>query len=253
MIRKCFPVVAAVLFMAMAALCLAQDTEGPTWLVIPARYTIVQLGVDMADMRDVELVSYFGDAATADPPMHVWDGDAGSWVRTGIGEYSSGAIPAADPAAIILVGGDKDLPGAIVRGSSWCESVGRIPTLNLATVINSLNEKLRFTPNEWRWLARRYGLKLKDQNAERRRYGKYGKPGERRRSPMPRPEPEEETLVPVPVDSDSVAAPSEEPIAAPVEDVEKGAPAPAVVEDVAEEEAPPEEKPEIPEVAPEDK
>jgi hypothetical protein len=61
----------------------------------------------------------------------------------------------------------------------------RIASLTPVDLLNELNRDLAFTPMEWRWLAKRYGLTLTDLNAERRRYGKYGPPGSKPVKPQP--------------------------------------------------------------------
>lgn len=159
--------------------------ETPTLLVIPARYTIVKFSFDVARLRRaVSLVSYSGEVE-ATPLMHVWRSDAQEWVKMSIEEYRSADAFKIRPQRIILVGGDKVLPSSLIEASTWCSDVKRIPTLNIMALVNALNEDLKFHSLEWRWLAMRYELKLKDLNAERRRYGRYGKPGPKREVPVP--------------------------------------------------------------------
>lgn len=182
---RCFISVVA-LVLVLSSVSMTAETRESTLLVIPARHTIMQLSLDIAGLRPVSLVAYEGNAASIDPLMHIWNGKTREWVRTGIEEYASADIFEIRPQRIILIGNDNDLPSLLIEASFWCADVKRIPTLNIMTLVNTLNESLEFTPREWKWLARRYKLKLKDLNAERRRYGRYGKPGEKRKVPMPR-------------------------------------------------------------------
>ncbi|NQT93911.1 MAG: hypothetical protein HQ559_14215 [Lentisphaerae bacterium] len=174
-------------FLALLAFALPaqEETKPQPWLVLPARYAILQLGFDVASMRPLTLISYAAGKTADDPSMHVWDRAAREWTSISIGEYRSAQVPGPLASGIVLVGSDTDLPVAIADGSAWCDSVKRVQTLNIATILNSLNEELKFTAKEWKLLARRYRIKLKDLNRDRRRWGRYGKPGSRRLAPAP--------------------------------------------------------------------
>ncbi|MFC1451770.1 hypothetical protein ACFLSJ_00315 [Verrucomicrobiota bacterium] len=155
-----------------------------TVLVIPARHTIVQIGFDMTRIRPVHLVACRDGAAGA-PIIHVWDGDAGDWVQIGLDEYASGGVFTTRPRRIVLIGSERDLPQAVRRASSWAAELERIPSLQIVDLVNGLDGLLHFAPWEWKWLAKRHELKLKDLNEDRRRYGRYGPPG-RNRTQVPR-------------------------------------------------------------------
>jgi len=207
------------LLLAVFAFALpAQEAKPQPWVVLPARYAILQLGFDVASLRPLTLISYAAGKTADDPTMHVWGSKAREWAPISIGEYRSAQVPGPMASGIVLVGGDTDLPVAIAEGSRWSDSVKRVQTLNVATILNALNEELKFSPKEWKWLARRYRIKLKDLNRERRRWGKYGKPGSRRRAPTP-VMPEEEELNPEDIAPDE-RAPMPEP--APAPEPEKG-------------------------------
>ena len=192
-----------------------------TVMVIPARYTIVQFSFDILALRPVSLVSYGNGEVAESQAMHIWDPKARQWVPTNVEEYNTGAIFDVTPQRVVLIGSDQDLPANLISASSTlCSDVTRVPTLDIVTLVNALNDSLKFHPREWRWLAARHRLQLKDLNAERRRYGKYGKPGSKKKdSPLPVTEGESreaETLViPVPVESAA-------PVQAEEQQVEKG-------------------------------
>jgi len=232
MLKKSAAFVLLVTLMFVASSAMAQEqAPRPTVVVIPPRYTIVKLGMDMVALRPVLLVSCQG--SDSDPVMHVWNDDPGEWIRLSVGTFRSGEMFRVPPREIVLVGSAQDLPAAVVDAAQELAAVKRVETLNLVSVINTLNESLEFDRKEWRWLSERYNLKLRDLNAERRRYGKYGpRGGSRGEVMMPAVEEEPEVL------SAPVAAPVA-PVAAPV--VIEEAPAPVTAP------AP------MPEPAPEDK
>ncbi len=181
-------------------------------LVVPARPTIVQYGFDIATLRPAVLVSYQHAARSSTPILHVWDKASQEWTRISIEEYSSGASFPKTPKRAIVIGDNVALVSKLVEAAASIGNVRSIPTLNLMDLSNSLNEDLKFSAGEWKWLAKMHGLQLKDLNADRRRYGKYGKPGEKRTPPMPQSGADivEKKLAPVPVAPEVKAEPKAE-------------------------------------------
>jgi hypothetical protein len=228
-------------------------------IVMPGRYTVVQFAFDVARIRPVELVAY--DKGVGDEPLllHVWDAAAADWKPADIAAYQDGSLFDAQPKQAFLIGGDKDLPAEISDGSGWCKKVTRISSLKVVDMANSMNAKLNFSGKEWKRLAQRHNLELADDNAERRRYGRYGKPGTQSSDPRPvnpliawfhrakkdvpeEPPPAEDAIEITPVDeaAEEVPAPIDEaidvtPVDEAVEEVpaesdeeEKGMPVPEV-------------------------
>jgi hypothetical protein len=175
-----------------------------TALIIPARYTIVQLAFDIAHMDDtVTLVSYEQANDIAQPALHIWDAQAGDWLRIAVDELQSGQVFRTLPKHALVIGNELDqmtiLEDAV---GAWCPDVLRIESMNIAEIVNQADSRLDFTPYEWKWLAMRYQLQIEDLNADRRRYGRYGKPGgakndESRPSQPPSDQADLRTTVPV--------------------------------------------------------
>jgi len=186
---------------------------GGVAMVIPARYRIVQLAFDIARLRDLTLVSYRETKTPQEPLMHVWQPGMREWSATDISEYGSGAVFGRLPRKTILIGDDPSLLETLSQVTSWGGEMLRIATLDFVTLVNVLNGSLHFSPREWKWLAARYELELKDLNVEQRRYGRYGKPGKPlfplRKTP-PRPEPE--TPPAVEPAAEPVVEPAVEPV-----------------------------------------
>jgi hypothetical protein len=165
------------------------DSEATLLLVVPARYTIVQFAFDIAKLRPstVAMVAYDDNPTNQAPRIHVWNGAIRDWMRMSLSEYRNGSFMRTPPKNIVLIG--SDMPGGVLmEGSTWATAKKRVPTFSAVTLVNTLNETMSFTQDEWKTLARRYGLKLKDMNDERRRHGKWGVPGQEKTetAPMPR-------------------------------------------------------------------
>jgi len=213
---------------------------GPTLMVIPSRYSVIQFATDIARIRSLYIVAY-DKTQSGQLSLFIWDGNRQNWETIGFEEIQSGNALARPPSATFLISQPGQSPAGITAGYS---NTRNIQSLNIKDMVNALHEELHFQPSEWKWLARRYGLQLKDRNAGRRRYGRYGPPGGKPVdsgggfvAPMPEverlPEPEPITLSPVTSTSgvESIAQPQERLIKreAPVIEVrvwEKGVPLP---------------------------
>jgi hypothetical protein len=211
MFTKCCVAVGSVvsLMCVLTESSIAKEPEAPAVLVIPARPAIVKLAFDIAGLRkSTALICYQIVQGSASPAVSIWDARGQDWVKTSLNDYASGGIFDPVPQQAILVGTDSDILAVIERSSSWSKKVIRVPSLNIMNVVNALDEALTFSPEEWTYLARTYDLKLQDQNAERRRYGKYGKPGSKREPVMPKKEDVQKARLPLVIPADDVTTKS---------------------------------------------
>ncbi|MCE9614264.1 MAG: hypothetical protein K8T26_08310 [Lentisphaerae bacterium] len=172
---------------------LAAQPSGSTLLVIPARYTVVQFAFDVATIRSLYLVSYDRPATSTETRLYAWDNGKAEWLQIEESDIRSGSLFHMKPARTVLVGGEETLPASLADAATGGGPAKRITSLNLADIANSLNTELHFRSREWKWLADRYGFELNDQNAEQRRWGRYGPPGQssgrearERSAPMPK-------------------------------------------------------------------
>jgi hypothetical protein len=230
--------------------------EGTTLIVIPARYTVVQFAFDIARIRSVYLVAYDQQAGTSQPELYAWNVASAKWESIQSDELRDQMLFRVAPSQAIVVVPPEGIPGSVADAIRTYDNPAAIDSLNLTDIVNGLNQRMRFSSSEWRWLSRRYGFKLEDRNAERRRWGRYGPPGQEpvrppRETPTDRdagmggpnaeslPAPARQTLV-IPAGGDIaesidpgsvvVAPPSEEmapTAAAPTLEIEKGMPPPA--------------------------
>ena len=179
---------ALLLFLSLCIVPTVNATDagnGSTVLVIPARYTVVQLAFDVAYLRPVALLAYDSDDA-GEPLLHRWSTAAGDWIETDMDACKAGTATSCSPGrVVVLASGTNGLPASLAEAAgAWCDDVTVIPSLRSLTVLNTLHDDMKFSAREWKWLAGRHGLTLKDLNAERRRYGRYGKPGAKKTAPV---------------------------------------------------------------------
>jgi len=197
-------VLVAGLFVAMALP--VQAGAGATLVVVPARETIINLIFDVAKYHKLERVSCSTDAK-GNFALYRWDVVRGDWAKMTVGDLGSAQGFQARPEQVIVIGGDRDIPREVLSALSWPKDVARITALDLVTVVNGLNEKLNFPASEWRYLARKYNLGIKDMNEDRRRYGRWGRSDARATTPPP---PESEKIESEPVLPPPVATPAPE-------------------------------------------
>jgi hypothetical protein len=215
----------------------ASVLEGPTCIVIPTRPTLVQFSFDLLRLRrQMYLVAQDKEIGGDATVLHVWDDATQDWIRIGVEEFVAGTVFTQTPRRLIVVGGEADVPEELAAAPSWTEEAYQIESLDLVTVLNKFQIIFKFNEREWKWLAKRYGITFEDLNAERRRYGRYGKPGEDKNQVMPGEVIEEpmETVPEGPIEIITAPEPELEETEAPAE----------VVEEVKEEvkDTPPEDK-----------
>lgn len=144
-----------------------------TVIVMPARPRLVQLAFEIAAIKDVGLVSYNNSPTLVTPLVHAWNGS--KWVQISMDEYVSGAFLPSKVKHAFILGDSVSLPAAMAADPAWAGEVHKTADFDTATLINQFGAVLKFSSPEWRWLAEQNGLTLTDHNAERRRYGRWGK------------------------------------------------------------------------------
>lgn len=167
-----------------------------TVMVIPSRYTVIQLAYDISKLRTSTIIAYEPVENTKIPATHIWDKMANDWMKMSIAEFGSGDFPGADAEVMVIMGIDGEVPDVLVQAASWCPTIREVEEISIVDMVNTLNKNMDFSPREWKWIADKYRLKLKDKNAKRRRYGKYGPPGQE--TPEPSKKPDKVMRIPMP-------------------------------------------------------
>ncbi len=171
---KLFGVMAIVAMMAGLELIAGVATPS-TIIVLPARRRLVELANQIAHIKDVGLVAYNNNAASTELLLHSWNGM--EWLPMSAANYSTGSFMSGDPKHLILLGDSSTLPETLSATPTWCTNVQRITSLETSVLLNEMNATLKFSPRQWKWLAQLNGLVLTDKNVDRRRYGRWGAPG----------------------------------------------------------------------------
>ena len=143
----------------------AETADDAVLLVVPARYSVMQVAFDVARRYPTVLVSY--QSADPSPRLHVWNGY--EWSPLALDDYKSGAFLKSYPSRTIFLGDDALFPASLKDIGAWCPETRQIPDLETPPLVNAIGQYLPFTPSDWRWFAGRYNLALTDTAADRQK------------------------------------------------------------------------------------
>ncbi len=144
-------------------------------MVVPARKRLVQLAFKIAQCKEIGLVTYNTSPGLSAPLLHAWNGR--EWIQISMDDYVEGRFMSGDPKHVFLLGDVSSLPLQMMDGPTWYKGLNRITTFDTATIVNQMGNVLHFSARQWKWLAEIYGMKIKDESTEQRRYGRWGAPG----------------------------------------------------------------------------
>ncbi len=147
-----------------------------TMLVVPARYSVMQVAFDISQRYPaVVLVSYQGDAQSSAPLLHAWNGK--EWIKISVDDYADAKFLQVTPGETLLVGDETLLPPVLASSIvGWCPKVTTLPSIDTATLVNAFAQEFNFSRHDWKWFAKRYNLSLNDENASRRKSSWYDRP-----------------------------------------------------------------------------
>ena len=146
-----------------------------TLLVVPARYSVMQVAFDLAQKYAIVLVSYQGDASSEAPLLHAWNGK--EWIKISTDDYAKASFLQVTPGEAFLIGDEKLLPPILASSiAGWCPKVTTIPSIDTTVLVNFFAKEFSFKRDEWEWFARRYNLTLYDENESRRNASWYDRP-----------------------------------------------------------------------------
>jgi len=174
--RKWVGTACVALAIAATSDCVTAGTATPdSIIVMPARKRVVQLAFQMSRCKDIGMVTYNTNPTLREPLIHVWNGQ--EWIQITMQDFVQGSFMSGDPKHVFLLGDSNITPLRMLDDVSWYKDLHRLTTLDTTTLINEIGKALKFSSRQWKWLAEENGLKIQDQNADRRRYGRWGAPG----------------------------------------------------------------------------
>jgi hypothetical protein len=176
-------------------------------LVVPSRYAFVKMAQDLATLRPITVVSY---SATNSASLFSWDSKNAKWSPLDAASFASGTGFGVS-SHMVVMGTDVSTVNMLATSAkAWATKTTSLPKFDIAKALNAADESLHFSKAEWDWLSERYSLSFKDVNDQRRRYGKYGPPGEHKTAPPRKtaPAPAVDVVLPELVPAPTAAAPA---------------------------------------------
>ena len=170
------------IFMAAAAVAAGLMTQQVqagqgdyTLIVAPARFSVIQVAFDLIKKRPAVLVSYRGEASTAEPQIFAWNG--AEWVSVSLQDYRDVRFLQDSPKEVVLLGDENTLPKSLRDATGWAKNVQTIKAMDNASLVNEFGRLFKWTRAEWSWFSSRYNLKLQDESEPYRHSSWYDQPG----------------------------------------------------------------------------
>jgi hypothetical protein len=178
--ETCVTLAAALALLSGLAATGATEAEPSVVLVVPSRYAFVKIAQDIATLRPITVVSYSSTNAAS---MFLWDSKTAKWSPLDAAVFASGTGFDAS-SRMIVMGTDATTVNMFASSAkAWATKTTSLPKFDLVAALNAANENLHFSKDEWKWLSELYNLSFKDENEQRRRYGKYGDPKQGKKAP----------------------------------------------------------------------
>ncbi len=129
---------------------------------------------DVVANRPSILVSYQGEATTAEPLLHVWNGTA--WNPITLHDLREMSFVQKTPTRAMLIGNDELLPVSVRESLAWMPEVIFIRDLTNTSLLNEFGRLQNWSKREWNWFSTRYNLSLEDEAAPLRSRSWYDRP-----------------------------------------------------------------------------
>lgn len=151
-----------VMILAASAFGLSARRPPVSLLVVPARYTVIQVSRDIVGHRPAVLVSY-RDGLENGRSLYVWDGS--KWIPISRSDFESMNFVRTTPAKIVFVGPADNLSD-LIDAVEWCDEIEVVENMQTTALLNRFGKIFGFSAKEWNWFARRYGCELNVTNKQ---------------------------------------------------------------------------------------
>ena len=163
---------------ALLVLTLSLSTiasQAYTLIVAPARFSVIQVAMDVLQRSPAVLVSYQGERTTPDPLLHAWNGT--EWIAVSLKDFREVNFLQRTPERAVLIGNDDVLPQVLLEATAWAPRVERVSDLTTGSLVNEFGRILGWRSADWKWFSKRYNLTLTDESEPRRRSSWYDQAG----------------------------------------------------------------------------
>jgi hypothetical protein len=141
-------------------------------LAVENRFALVQLGFDISDALDMEYIVFDSTSSNfGNNIVYVWNDGINDWVKTTMPAFLNGSLFYNKNVQDVLV--ITDSLNAIQRfgeNASWASDMFVIDKLEYPSILNSINDKYKFTAAEWNVFSEKYNIKVENVATNTSRY-----------------------------------------------------------------------------------
>jgi hypothetical protein len=153
--------------------CIAEAyKERARVLAVENRFALVQLGFDISDALDMEYIVFDSTSSDfANNIVYVWNDGINDWVKTTMPAFLNGSLFYNKSVNDVLV--ITDSLNSIQKfgaRASWAPKMFVIDKLEYPNILNSINDKYKFTPSQWNIFSEKYNVKVENVATNSSRY-----------------------------------------------------------------------------------
>jgi hypothetical protein len=141
-------------------------------LAVENRFALVQLGFDISDALNMEYIVFDSTSSDfANNIVYVWNDGINDWVKTTMPAFLNGSLFYNKSVNDVLV--ITDSLNSIQKfgaRASWAPKMFVIDKLEYPNILNSINDKYKFTPSQWNIFSEKYNVKVENVATNSSRY-----------------------------------------------------------------------------------
>jgi len=143
-----------------------------TAILLPANYTLMQLGFDIANRNPAVLFSYQTDPDSGRPFIHRWTGQGWTHVRNT--DFKAGKLGSITPGRILIVGDQGQVTDQLITDAeNWSNDVLNLASTQPDDFVNTSGKLFNFNKRDYKYFANKYNMNLGDLNQGRRSQSWY--------------------------------------------------------------------------------
>jgi len=141
-------------------------------IAVENRFALVQLGFDISDALNMEYIVFDSTSSDfANNIVYVWNDGINDWVKTTMPAFLNGSLFYNKSVKDVLVITDSlNSIQKFGESASWAPKMFVIDKLEYPTILNSINDKYKFTLAQWNVFSEKYSVKVENVATNSSRY-----------------------------------------------------------------------------------
>ena len=141
-------------------------------LAVENRFALVQLGFDISDALNMEYIVFDSTSSDfANNIVYVWNDGINDWVKTTMPAFLNGSLFYNKSVVDVLVITDSlNSIQKFGESASWAPKMFVLDKLEYPTILNSINDKYKFTAAQWNIFSEKYNVTVENVANSSSRY-----------------------------------------------------------------------------------